>query len=147
MAMARIDYYLPCDYPAVQRNMVEAEVYYEVRDSAENLNSMVAANPRSVLIALEGGDIVGSLLSSPLGVSISCIWGLAVAEKYRRRGIATMLLGAVEECLRDQGVKEIWPFVEVENVASQALFEKAGYTFNRDHRYYGPWKALDSGST
>jgi ribosomal protein S18 acetylase RimI-like enzyme len=70
------------------------------------------------------------------------MWSLAVAEKYRRQGIASELTVEMERRLKSRGVEEVWGFVDVTNLASQALLAKFGYETNPDHQYLGPYKEL-----
>ncbi len=130
------------DYPTVKHILEEADVYYEGRDSDENYEALTVQDPGSVLVAEVDGEIVGSVVGQRFGESLAILWSLAVAKEHRRRGVATELLACMERNLRDKGVRELWSFVDVTNLASQALVKKAGFSTNTDHKYYGPHKDL-----
>ena len=52
---------------------------------------------------------------------------MAVAEPFRRRGVASSLLRAVDEQARAMGVAEVCLFVETTNRSAIRLYLKAGY--------------------
>jgi ribosomal protein S18 acetylase RimI-like enzyme len=52
---------------------------------------------------------------------------LAVAEKFRRRGIGLEMLAYAEEKARSQGLPKLSLLTEIENSAAQALYEKFGF--------------------
>ena len=53
---------------------------------------------------------------------------LAVDPRCRQRGYATRLIAAAENWLREQGMHIVATLLEGGNIASLALFTKAGYT-------------------
>jgi predicted N-acetyltransferase YhbS len=141
--MINIRPYEDTDYPAVERNLREANIFYEVRDSKDNYASMTKIDPEAVLVAEIEEEVVGSIMVSPLGVNLAILWSRVVAEKYRRRGIGTKLVEEMEVRLKRKGVKEIWRFIDVTNHTSLASLHANGYQYNPDHVYFGPWKSLE----
>lgn len=137
-----VRYFVANDYPTVRRNLEEAEVFYEGRDSEENYIALIDQDPGSVLVATIDGEVVGSMVGQRFGQSLAILWSLGVAEKYRRQGVATELMTVMERNLKDKGVKEIWSFIDVTNLASQALVRQLGHQINTDHKYFGPHKEL-----
>ncbi len=139
--MAEIRPYQDSDYPAVHQNMRVGGVYDEVRDSQKNLDSMVAQDPESVLVAELDGEVVGSIMFSALGKNLALIWGAVVAEQHRRAGIAKQLIATVENTLRARGVVEIWCFIDTTNEASLASADGSGYK-HTGRTFFGPKKPL-----
>jgi ribosomal protein S18 acetylase RimI-like enzyme len=140
--MALIRQYSPLDYPEIRKNLEEAGIFYEGRDSRENYNALAESDSGLILVAEKNEEVAGSLVAQQFGISLAFMWSGVVAEKYRRRGIATNLSTVAEHELRARGVREIWGFVDVANLASQALLKKFGFQTNEDHKYFGPWKQL-----
>lgn len=140
--MAVIREYSPLDYPGVRRNLEEAGIFYEGRDSQRNYDALAQSDMGLVLVAEQDDEVAGNVVAQQFGVSLAMMWSLAVAEKYRRQGVATELIQTAEQLLRTREVTEIWGFVDVTNLASQALMKKFGFKINTDHKYYGPWKEL-----
>lgn len=56
---------------------------------------------------------------------------LEIDEDYRRRGLATMLITAVENEARRQGFSMIGLGVEISNEPAKKLYEKLGYSYRQ----------------
>ncbi len=68
---------------------------------------------------------------------------LAVAEKYRRRGIASRLVEALLEATASRGVRFITLEVRPSNLAARKFYEKFGFnTLGRRRSYYVDEDAL-----
>lgn len=76
------------------------------------------------------GYLVAAILEYPPIKTVErygFIQEVAVDPAFRRRGLATSLLDAAEQWLRDCGVGQIEARVEINNAPSQALFREAGF--------------------
>lgn len=72
------------------------------------------------------------------GMKLGHIISIAVHPLYRRIGVGTELMRAVEERLRKQGIKKIYLEVRVSNRPAINLYKKLGYRIERViPRYYG----------
>ena len=56
------------------------------------------------------------------------VFDLSVVETFRRRGVANLLLDAVEKLLAAQEIKHLGLQVMASNPAAQSLYRKRGYT-------------------
>ncbi len=63
------------------------------------------------------------------------IWNLAIAEEYRRLGIATKLMNRAEELVKQEDVKRIWLFSGSHRKCAHELYKKLGYDENRDKAF------------
>jgi ribosomal-protein-alanine N-acetyltransferase len=62
---------------------------------------------------------------------------VGVAPGYRRRGIATQLLGALLDVAREQGARSVLLEVRASDDGAQALYARAGFTpIGRRRHYY-----------
>ncbi len=95
-------------------------------DSREDLAFKLRRDPELFVLAEDQGRIVGVLLGAFDG-RLGSINRLAVAEAYRRSGLASRLIEAVEERLIELGARRVWAWIEPENDASRALFARSGY--------------------
>ncbi len=104
----------------------------------------------TTLVALEDDIIVGFIIGFASG-GTGFIYTLDVHPDYRRKGIGSMLISALEEKLHAERVKRIRLEAALNNPAALALYRKAGYSEREMLRnYYGRgkhavrmWKVLD----
>ena len=91
------------------------------------------------LVAVKGRKICGYILT--------CIWGrardraelisVAVAPRYRGKGVATALMDAILRRIRRRKVARFYLMVKVTNSAAIAMYEKYGFERRRlVRRYY-----------
>jgi ribosomal-protein-alanine N-acetyltransferase len=77
-------------------------------------------------------DISGFLVAVCCHTDVrGAIVKLAVHPAYRRQGIATQLLKAALEMLRDRGMLEVCLIVEITRKSAIALYEKFGFEITR----------------
>ena len=82
------------------------------------------ANGCSVcLVALSGDEVIG-YVGMNLILGDGEITNLAVTEKFRRHGVASMLIDAL---CRTDGVEKLLLDVRLSNTAARALYEKHGF--------------------
>jgi ribosomal protein S18 acetylase RimI-like enzyme len=94
-------------------------------DNAASLAALVAHDPAALLVAVEGGHIVGSVIAAWDGWRGS-VYRLVVAPSHRRRGLARRLVGQAEARLSEAGA-----------VRLQAI------VVERDHQATGFWTSTD----
>ena len=95
-------------------------------ESLEDLALKLVRDPDLFLVAEDGGRLVGVVLGAFDG-RLGSINRLAIAESYRRAGLAKQLVAAVEERLRAKGARRVFAWIHDYNAASRALFAGAGY--------------------
>jgi aminoglycoside 3-N-acetyltransferase I len=83
------------------------------------------------LVALDGGTVVGGLVAYELDKFEQArreiyIYDLAVAEPHRRRGIATFLIGRLQEIAAARGAWVIYVQADHGDDPAIALYEKLG---------------------
>ncbi len=83
------------------------------------------------------GFIIGTA-ENLRGQTACHIYSLGVRPEYRRRGIGSSLLDALERAFAEKGVKVCFLMVRVGNVAAERLYAKHGYMpFETVRGYYG----------
>ena len=71
------------------------------------------------------------------------ICNVAVDEHYRRRGVASALLYALEKDAKERGVTKLFLEVNEKNIGAIALYKKLGFTqISARKNYYGKESAL-----
>lgn len=98
------------DIPAVLRLWVAAAVHPTVTDDAGALGGLVAGQPGALLVADDGGELIGSVIAAWDGWRGS-IHRLAILPARRRRGLATALVLAAVASLRARGARRIGALV------------------------------------
>ena len=100
--------------------------FSSIGDDDRSLARLARRNPGLVLVATEGGRIVGSALGGWDGRR-GWIYHVATAESPRRRGVASRLVGQVEAGLRDLGCPRINVMVRDENEGARKFWAARGY--------------------
>jgi len=125
------------DYDGLRALWEEAGLPYRPngRDTRENISSQIGSDCSIYLVAEEGGRMVGAVLGTHDGRK-GWINRLAVAPYQRKRGIAAMLVRAVEERLLERGIEIFACQIEDWNEPSMTVFDHLGYTRHDDIIYF-----------
>lgn len=113
------------------REFDDLENYSRKRPSAAYLEKLLAKDTFIALAALVDGEIVGALAAYVLEKfeqerSEVYIYDLAVAESYRRRGIATALIERLKERARQIGAWVVFVQADYGDDPAVALYTKLG---------------------
>jgi len=98
-------------------------------DDDRSLARLVRRNPGLVLVATEGGRIVGSALGAFDGRR-GWLYHVATAETHRRQGIASKLVDRIEAGLADLGCPKVSVNVGEERDAGRAFWQARGYAMS-----------------
>lgn len=92
-----------------------------------------------VFAAVYGGEIIGFLNGSWV-LDQGELLNIAVSEKYRRQGLAEMLLKTLENFFAENNVKTIYLEVREKNQSALSFYEKQGFIKNglRKNYYRNP---------
>jgi acetyltransferase len=105
-----------------------------VRELPEiTLERMVRHEPgrHTALAAVEDGQIIGEGRWVRLGASDRAEFALCVADAYRHRGLATRLLGALQEFARQAGLVVLEGEILADNEPMLRLMGRAGFRLRR----------------
>jgi len=106
--------------------------------SKSELEGFIRHRKAMTWVAEEGKEIVGFLIASrhpsmPLGHIIT----IDVVEAWRRKGVGTALMDAVEDWARQRRFVSLSLETAEDNLPAQAFYERHGYTkFERLENYY-----------
>ncbi len=91
-----------------------------------------------VLVAFVESKLIGSIIVLLRNhISNARIYSLEVHPAYRRRGIASLLMDAALESLKEKGYKKITLEVGINNGAAQKLYEMKGFAMDKIlYNYY-----------
>ena len=98
-------------------------------------------NDSVVLIAINNSEVVGftQLYPSFSSVSMNRIWilnDLFVKESYRRKGVAKLLMKAVENHAQQTKAVRVVLSTQVSNISAQALYESLEYVKDKEFYHY-----------
>ena len=132
------------DYDSLCALWEEAGLPYRPngRDTRENIASQIEGNCSIYLGAEENGQLVGAILGTHDGRK-GWLNRLAVSPDHSGRGIATMLVRAVEETCIELGIEIFACQIEDWNTTSMAIFDHLGYTRHDDIIYFTKRKNLE----
>ena len=103
-------------------------------DSEQGIGRFLNRNPTTCFVAEEGNQIVGVILAGNDGRR-GYIYHTAVHPDYRHRGIATDLLTAAINALKEQGINKAALVVFSKNQDGNRFWEKMGFTVREDLVY------------
>ena len=84
--------------------------------------------------ALWAGVVLSLLWHGPLAADEAYVGEVAVDPEWRRRGVATTLMTAVEDLARGRGCRVASLWVTLDNAAARALYEGRGFREVRRRR-------------
>jgi ribosomal protein S18 acetylase RimI-like enzyme len=119
------------DLPRLLDLWARSQTAPSATDDLESLGALLAHDPRGLLLADVGSEIVGSLIAVWNGWRGS-FFRLAVHPQYRRRGIATCLVRDGEERLRARGARRLDAIVSSDDVVATGLWRALGYARQED---------------
>lgn len=94
--------------------------------TADQWNALMIGGTTGVLVAEEGGRMVGAVVAASDGWR-AYIYHLAVEEGYRRRGIGQRLMGDAEQQLLSTGARHVFVAIHQDNTEGLALAGTMGY--------------------
>jgi GNAT superfamily N-acetyltransferase len=123
------------------RRLWAAVGFRSLGDDDRSLTRLARRNPGLVLVASEGGRIVGSALGAFDGRR-GWIYHVATAESHRRQGVASKLVERVEAGLADLGCPKVSVNVGEERADGRAFWKARGYAVAKTQQF---GKELDAG--
>jgi ribosomal protein S18 acetylase RimI-like enzyme len=103
-----------------------AEDAHRPIDTAESVGRLIARDPEALLLAVDAGVIVGSIIAGWDGWRAH-LYRLAVDPRPRRAGIGRALIEAAETRLAALGASRFDAMVLDDNRLAQHAWEAAGY--------------------
>ncbi len=105
------------------------------RDSRQEIERQIQLSQVIFLVAEAEGKVIGTVLATHDGRK-GWINRLAVDPAYRHRGLAQRLVAEAEAELEKAGLGIFAALIEEDNLPSIRLFEKMGYEFHPEIKYF-----------
>lgn len=127
---------IPGDYDKVYALWMSCKNmgFNNLDDSREGIEKYLRRNPATCFVAEEEDQIIGVILSGHDGRR-GFIHHMAVGERYRRRGIATVLVDMALAALKEEGIHKVALLVFNRNEAGNAFWESKGFSARTDLTY------------
>ena len=131
----------PDDAEALARINRERMGYdYPAADTRKKLEKLLARGGDRIFVADDGGRAVGYVHAEEYDViyapAMVNIMGIAVDERYRRRGIGRMLLAAAERWAADIGAAGIRLVSGSERAQAHTFYEICGYSCGKTQLHF-----------
>jgi ribosomal protein S18 acetylase RimI-like enzyme len=121
------------DVPGVVGLLAVAASDYASATPKSDLERLVTMMPGTLLVAELHGAIVGVLIAAWDGWRGN-MYRLAVRDESRRQGVATKLVEAGEQRLRQLGATRVTALVADSDVVAAAFWDAAGYPIDANIR-------------
>ena len=123
------------DYEQIVSNLKEATLFNPHLDTKEVLSGKMKHSPGSILVAEQEGEVVGSVFII-FDKWQSFVYRLAVKEAYRKQGVGSALMRALEDRLRDFGALAVSGTVRENHPHLEKYYQELGYELAPiKHRY------------
>ena len=106
-----------------------------IDDSKEGVEAFLDRNPGFSVVAVDGDDIIGSILCGHDGRR-GCFYHVCVHEDYRNRGIGRAMAGACMRALQEEHINKVSLIAFKSNELGNHFWKGAGWTFRDDLNYY-----------
>ena len=103
-------------------------------DSREGIEKYIKRNPTTSFVALVEGKIVGAILAGHDGRR-GFVQHIAVLPEFRKRGIASALVGSAMNALEEEGIHKVALLTYTKNTLGNDFWDKLGFKI-RDDVYY-----------
>lgn len=106
-----------------------------IDDSRTGIARFLQRNPKTSVVAIEDGKIVGSILCGHDGRR-GCFYHVCVDEEYRMRGIGKGMVVKAMEALKEEEINKVSLIAFTRNDVGNAFWKQIGWTKREDLNYY-----------
>lgn len=106
-----------------------------IDDSRAGVERFLKRNPTTSVVAVENGEIVGSILCGHDGRR-GCLYHVCVREDCRMRGIGKSMVVRCMEELEKEKISKVSLIAFTENDIGNAFWKEIGWTKREDLNYY-----------
>lgn len=104
-------------------------------DSREGITSFIRRNPNTSFVAIEGGSILGTVLSGHDGRR-GFVYHTCVKASSRRSSIGKKLVEKMMEAMRQEGISDLTLVCYSENDLGNKFWEALGWRKREDLNFY-----------
>jgi len=93
----------------------------------EDLSRFISQRGSRTWVADESGEIAGFLIAERQAQKVAHIVTIDVVDRWRRRGVGSLLMDAAEHWAREQKLRLVYLEAAEDNTAAHAFYEARGY--------------------
>ena len=106
-----------------------------IDDERDDVEKFIKRNPRTSVVAVLDGKIIGSILCGNDGRQGS-LYHVCVAEGLRRNGVGSMMVNYCMDLLKHFGINKVSLVAYTRNDVGNAFWNGIGWTKREDYYYY-----------
>ena len=106
-----------------------------IDDSKEGVERFLKRNPKTSVVAIEDGKVVGSILCGHDGRR-GCFYHVCVHADYRMKGIGKAMVVKAMEALKEEQINKVSLIAFTQNDIGNAFWKEIGWTKREDLNYY-----------
>ena len=106
-----------------------------IDDSREGVERFLLRNPKSSVVAVKNGEIVGAILCGHDGRR-GCLYHVCVREDQRRNGIGKEMVIFCMNALKEEKISKVSLIAFSSNDIGNAFWKQIGWTKREDLNYY-----------
>lgn len=106
-----------------------------IDDSREGVSRFLERNPKTSVVALEDGKVVGAILCGHDGRR-GCLYHVCVDPEYRLKGIGKAMVVQAMHALHEEKISKVSLIAFTENDIGNAFWKVIGWTKREDLNYY-----------
>ena len=122
------------DFDAVLDFWADATTVESATDDVDGLATLLARAPDSLILAVDGGEIVGTVIAGFDGWR-AAMYRIAVRPSHRRHGLGRALVAEAERVLGEQGARRFHMIVQRDEAPANAFWKSVGYEPTDQYRY------------
>lgn len=104
-------------------------------DSREGVEAFLRRNPSTSVVAVEDGEIIGSILCGNDG-RYGYMYHVCVKEGFRRRGVGKQMVVFCMQALKALGINKMALIAFISNDGGNAFWHQIGWKHREDLNYY-----------
>lgn len=116
-------------------NSIEGFAIRHVDDSRDGIERFIKRNPKTSIVAISEGKIVGTILCGHDGRNGS-FYHVCVDKKYRKKGVGSNMVEYATEALRAEGISKISLIAFVQNEIGNAFWKHLEWKGVKNINYY-----------
>ncbi len=106
-----------------------------IDDSYEGVKRFLERNPKTSVVAVREGRIIGSILCGHDGRR-GCFYHVCVHPDHRRKGIGKQMVVFAMNALKDENINKVSLIAFTKNDIGNAFWKTIGWTKREDLNYY-----------